>query len=66
VDVGSLGSYINEYGSAFWANKTHVGFTLTDASNHIRLPHKTDPDSGGNTGFNADETKWVVKFYISP
>jgi uncharacterized protein YqkB len=63
VDAGSVaGGYIQDYGSVFWSNKTHVGFVLNDESDVLRLPHKTDP----NTTFNADETKWRVKFYISP
>ena len=66
VDAGSIGNYINAHGWAFWANKTHVGFTYNDDSGHLRLPHKTSPNQGGGTGFNADETKWRVKFYISP
>ena len=62
VDLCSLATYVDSYGKAFWANTTHVGVAINCDDDQLRLPRKTSP----NAPFVADETKWRVKFYISP
>ena len=65
IDVTSLGNHFEKYATSVWSNATQVGLTL--AMNHAALfaAHKTSPTSG-DSETQLDETKWRVKFYVSP
>lgn len=69
IDVTSLGNYVERFVTSVWANATQVGLSMAmdGGSNTGKLwaAHKTSPTSS-TTETELDETKWIVKFYVSP